>query len=151
MPKGEIPESVSSAKTADNQILLTALNLKRQGYEVRLVTKDVNVRIKADVLGIAAEDYTKDETGHEIYRGWVTLEVPAVQLKKNQPEELNELVQEQQLLHNEFVLVTARNNPWHYRIFRYLGGDSLKAVKPPELRWPVTPRNPQQLMTLDTL
>jgi PhoH-like ATPase len=151
VPKGALPPALFPNQTADNQILLTALALKKTGHDVRLVTKDLNVRIKADVLGIAAEDYTKDETGDEIYRGWVSIDVPSVQLKKSVPEELGELLQQHPLAPNEFVLMKAQNNPWHYRIFRYLGGDRFRAVEPPELRWPISARNPQQLMTLDLL
>lgn len=137
----------------DNQILLTALALKKKGFEVHFVSKDLNARVKADVLGIAAQDYIASDEPEEkhLYRGWATLTVPSIQLKKNEPEELEAFVEEHPLEVNEFVLMTARNNPWNYRIFRYLGGRKFKPVEQPDLRWPVSARNPQQLMALDLL
>ena len=48
--------------TADNSILETTLALKRElGGDVSLVSKDINLRIKARVLGISAEDYFNDK------------------------------------------------------------------------------------------
>ena len=50
-------------ETADNSILATALALKEEKPDaaVILVSKDINLRIKATVLGIHAEDYTNDK------------------------------------------------------------------------------------------
>ncbi|MEX0951124.1 MAG: PhoH family protein [Gammaproteobacteria bacterium] len=49
-------------KNADNSILATTLSLQesRQDRLVTLVSKDINLRIKARVLGIQAEDYYND-------------------------------------------------------------------------------------------
>jgi PhoH-like ATPase len=54
-----LPGELIAAK-ADNRILSTALNLKNDGLPVILVTKDTNLRIKADALGMTAEDYESD-------------------------------------------------------------------------------------------
>src|SRR3954466_10358440 len=58
----EIPESVASKK-ADNVILGVALSLKQQypKRDVVLVSKDINMRIKAHAIGIPAEDYFNDK------------------------------------------------------------------------------------------
>ena len=58
----EIPESVASQK-ADNVILGVALHLKQKfpKREVVLVSKDINMRIKAHAVGIPAEDYFNDK------------------------------------------------------------------------------------------
>lgn len=58
----DAPTSLTSFK-ADNQILVAAYALKTryQGRPVILVTKDINMRIKAHALGIPAEDYTTDK------------------------------------------------------------------------------------------
>jgi PhoH-like ATPase len=56
---------------ADNEILAVALGLKREcDCDVILVSKDTNLRIKADVLGVAAEDYETDKVDvSELYTG----------------------------------------------------------------------------------
>ncbi|NMO94800.1 PhoH family protein [Paenibacillus lemnae] len=67
----------------DNRILAVALNYKLEEDEkedsrsVVLVSKDVLVRIKADVLGMTAEDYLSDRIGDpsELYAGHCTLMV----------------------------------------------------------------------------
>jgi len=44
--------------TSDNRILATVLRLhKRGGRKVALITRDTNMRLKCDALGVAAEDY----------------------------------------------------------------------------------------------
>ncbi len=138
-------------KSEDNQILLTALSLKDK-YDVVFVSKDINARVKADVLGINTEDYMKGRVAeYDLYKGWLKVHAPALQLKKDFPEVLNELLSEQILQINEFVLVESTNNPFNYRIFRYLGGNNYKIVESPKFRWPIEAKNPQQLMTLDLL
>ncbi len=58
----DIPHSLASAK-ADNQILAVALDLQHEypKREVVLVSKDINMRIKARAIGVAAEDYFNDK------------------------------------------------------------------------------------------
>jgi len=53
---------VGDRSLADNEILLAALHLTRQHVdrEVVLVSKDINLRIKAAIHGLPAEDYHND-------------------------------------------------------------------------------------------
>ncbi|QOC23274.1 PhoH family protein [Wenzhouxiangella sp. AB-CW3] len=55
-------ELVGDRSLADNEILLAALCLKRSmpDTQVILVSKDINLRIKAAIHGITAEDYYND-------------------------------------------------------------------------------------------
>ncbi|MGR8920389.1 MAG: PhoH family protein [Gammaproteobacteria bacterium] len=57
-----------AGKTADNSILETTLALRATlpDREVILVSKDINLRIKARVLGISAEDYYNDKVLDDI-------------------------------------------------------------------------------------
>ena len=57
-----LPPGLPQGK-ADNQILavVTALKLKEPGREVVLVSKDINMRIKARALGLPTEDYRNDK------------------------------------------------------------------------------------------
>jgi PhoH-like ATPase len=58
----QIPDSVASQK-ADNVILGVALSLKQKypKREVVLVSKDINMRIKAHAIALPAEDYFNDK------------------------------------------------------------------------------------------
>ena len=59
---GRLPPSLATGK-ADNQILgvVTALAEREAGRDVILVSKDINMRIKAHALGLVAEDYYNDK------------------------------------------------------------------------------------------
>lgn len=61
----------------DNRIIAVALALKQNTtVPVVLVTKDINMRVKADALGIAAEDYETDKIEIEgVYTGARTIKV----------------------------------------------------------------------------
>ncbi|MCM5681051.1 PhoH family protein [Schlegelella sp. S2-27] len=61
--KIELPEGLPQGK-ADNQILgvVQALRAQHPERDVALVSKDINMRIKARALGLPAEDYYNDKT-----------------------------------------------------------------------------------------
>jgi len=65
--KNDLPDSLPGNK-ADNSILTTTLGLKKIYAEtdVTLVSKDINLRIKASVLGINAEDYHNDQVLEDV-------------------------------------------------------------------------------------
>lgn len=72
-----LPSSLPQGK-ADNQILgvVEALSRQRQGRNVVLVSKDINMRVKARALGLAAEDYQNDKVlddGDLLYSGLMPL------------------------------------------------------------------------------
>jgi PhoH-like ATPase len=151
-PENTIPNFPFQLKVEDNQILLTALALKNRGWDVKFISKDINARVKADALGIEAQDYLKEfVTQEEFYQGWLTVSVPAVQLKNDAPPVLNDLVEKKLLTVNQFVLLESQHNQYNYRLFRYLGDKKFKGVNPPNLKWPLKPRNAQQAMALDLL
>jgi PhoH-like ATPase len=72
-----LPEGLPSGK-ADNQILgvVRALEGDQSGRAIVLVSKDINMRIKARALGLAAEDYFNDHVLEDtdlLYSGIVQL------------------------------------------------------------------------------
>ncbi len=72
-----LPISLPQGK-ADNQILgvVQALRQQQSPREVVLVSKDINMRVKARALGLAAEDYQNDKTledGDLLYAGSLAL------------------------------------------------------------------------------
>ncbi len=63
-----LPDSLPG-NMPDNSILGTVLALKKERPEysaIRLVSKDINLRIKAAVLGVQAEDYQNDQVLDDI-------------------------------------------------------------------------------------
>ena len=57
-----LPKSLPGNKN-DNSILNTIISLKTEvpDHEIVLISKDINLRIKAAILGIKAEDYANDQ------------------------------------------------------------------------------------------
>ncbi len=84
--KNDLPE-VFPANQGDNRIISSALAL-RASYpdkKVKVVTKDINLRVKCDALGLEAEDYYRDlpisvRDGNPIHSGVinVTLDKDAI-------------------------------------------------------------------------
>jgi PhoH-like ATPase len=73
----KLPAGLPQGK-ADNQILGVVQGLREQApkREVVLVSKDINMRVKARALGLAAEDYFNDKTledGDLLYTGVLAL------------------------------------------------------------------------------
>jgi len=74
-----LPTSLPQGK-ADNQILgvVQALGKLHQQRQVVLVSKDINMRVKARALGLPAEDYQNDKTledGDLLYSGSLALPI----------------------------------------------------------------------------
>lgn len=67
------------ASTGDNMIVAAALDLKEKNPEktIRVITKDINLRVKCDALGLDAEDYYKDyvNINDEAFKGTAELVV----------------------------------------------------------------------------
>jgi PhoH-like ATPase len=139
---------------ADNQILACALGqLAMRKEKVVLVSKDTNLRIKGDALGLQAEDYTSDRVElDELYTGTAVCEVDAVQLDMLfdgglvPPEGRN-------LSPNQFVTLVDRSNDSHTALGRFYAADGrihpLKRVEMPP--WGVKPRNREQQFALELL
>jgi len=136
----------------DNIILRTVLQLKKDGHSVTLITKDINVRIKADALGLSAQGYMKESIStDDFYKGWRRILVPAIQLKQEIPDALIALVQNETPTLNEFIIVESQHNSYNFKIFRYVGDTTFVETHQNPLQWSLRPRNVEQMMALDLL
>ncbi len=105
----------------DNLIIGTALYFKSKypDSEVTLVSKDANVRIKADSVGINAENYETDNIKFdEFYTGWENLEV--------ETEIMGEIIAKKYIANsfgeffpNEYILAVDKAAPERSKILRY--------------------------------
>ena len=148
-----LPPELDQEK-ADNRILATAMALKKQfpDIEVALVTKDINLRIKADVMGVEARDYEPEGGSDEdLYEGYLELEVTAEQIDGFYKSK--RLVSEKKLYANQYVIMKDAGNPNHSAIGRYSAAD--QAVVPlfagAESIWGITARNVEQSFAMDCL
>jgi PhoH-like ATPase len=139
----------------DNRILAVAVDLKEKtaGEPVIFVTKDTNLRIKADALGLRAEDYESDKVSlDELYQGFVEIEADAELIDRFHGQGWVE--PPVSLLANQFITLRDGVNPSHTAIGRY----SAEAGRIVPIRrvgregvWSIHPRNREQSFALDAL
>jgi len=148
-PHDELPFDL---RKEDNIIIATALFMQQQGYDVEFITKDLNARVKADALKIPTQDYLKEYVSEEeFYKGWIRVKMAGQNLDARVAETLADVAAGNTLAPNQFVLIENEKNIHDYRLFRYSKDGQFKSLHFPSLRWPLKPRNPQQVMALDLL
>jgi PhoH-like ATPase len=100
----KLPPTLDRSKI-DNRIIAVALALKQDiSLPVILVTKDINMRIKADALGIIAQDYQSDKIEIEdVYTGARTLKIEPGLIDRFYSA--NEIVVEEVLFPNQMVIL----------------------------------------------
>ena len=105
----------------DNRILAVAYNLGiRENTEVTLVTKDLNLRIKADVLGIPAEDFTNEKVDfHTLYQGYEERDVTDQEMETFYREGKLEVNGDWRALPHQFLVMRTPYNPSRSALGRY--------------------------------
>ena len=149
----------------DNNILAVALEqMRSKGLadppEVVLITKDTNLRIKADAVGLDAEDYSSDKVAiDDLYPGARKVEVPANLIDElhhngNLPLQALPQVAVASLQPNEGVMLVDAERPDHTFLGRHRGDsgelEPLTWLKRARLGR-VKPRNREQSFALDLL
>ena len=165
-----LPEGLPQGK-ADNQILgvVKALGEQQPAREVVLVSKDINMRVKARALGLAAEDYFNDKTledGDLLYTGVLALPADFWDRHGRTMESWQQAGQTcyrisgplvPSLLVNEFVhLEPPGAQPLHARVAEITGKTAvLRTVRdhthPKHAVWGITARNREQNFALNLL
>lgn len=139
---------------ADNRILGTALSLQMAFPEAQteLITKDINLRIKADVFNVTAKDYDPDDTSFEdMYTGVKELELDPQAIDQFYKEKSLDLNGAHRLLENQYVVMKDKSNPNHSAIGRFTKGRVVPLISPSESIWGIHPRNVEQSFALDCL
>ncbi len=75
--KGNEKKAFPLPPDRNNKILLAAYQISELGEQVVLVSKDFVVRVKAEAIGLEAEDYENLKASYDnIYKGYRKIEVP---------------------------------------------------------------------------
>lgn len=140
----------------DNLILASAVTLKEAGEEVTLITKDINLRLKSDAVGVKAEDYeTTDISIDELYSGQRTVEMDLEKIETFEKERFLKIEQGEiaSIYPNEYLILTDKNNPFKKALGRYhfRKGGIVPLIKPKEGVWGVHPKNIEQQFAFDAL
>lgn len=156
-------QDIFAEKTNDNRILAVAKNLsleeerKENGRPVILVSKDALVRVKADALGLLAEDFLNDRVVSldHLYTGQMEMYIG--------PDLLKRFYEKQELALSEIA-----NHPFYPNQFLILKdalGSSASAIgivdqagktvrklfNVQDAVWGIKPRNAQQWMAMELL
>lgn len=140
----------------DNKILATALSLHENGDQVRLITKDINLRLKADILNVPAEDYgQKDVSIDQLYMGQRHFEVSAEQLNAFEKERFLAIddAKEKGIHPNEYLIIHEQGNERRRALGRYSQqkGGAVPLIAMREGVWGIYPKNMEQQFALDAL
>src|SRR5713101_2535791 len=76
----ELPRAMAEKNLTDNRILAVAIDImeKEPSHEAVFITKDTNLRSRADAMGLVAEDYDTERVEiSELYTGHTELVVPS--------------------------------------------------------------------------
>ncbi len=149
-----MPQELDQVK-ADNRILNTALALQKQHprTKVELITKDINLRIKADVYGIFAKDYDAGDNNNQdnMYEGYQEIQITPAQIDSFYKEK--RCVVDMKLYANQYVIMKDAGNPNHSAIGRYSEKEKaiVPLVTPVDSIWGIHARNVEQAFALDCL
>ena len=165
----ELPPDLPDEKM-DNRILKVCLGLKRQAEEasgqeqaVVLVTKDILLRIKAQIIGIRAEDFAAEQVSgrEEQYTGRAEAYVPEEQLKdfkkKGIPAQALYQVDEAGntsqvfLEENQFVVLKGDQSAKKTLLGRMQGGRVVPLTYKKSKPYGVSPRNAGQYFLQEAL
>lgn len=151
-----LPDELDNQK-ADNRILGTAMYLQKKypTETITLVTKDINLRIKADVFGIEAKDYEPNNTGSndDYYTGRSEMEVDSSVIDRFYEHKKVTAPENSQLLANGYIVLKDKNNPNHSAIGRYIKDEDVivPLISPTDSLWGIHPRNVEQSFAIDAL
>ncbi len=154
----DLPKSMADGNLMDNRILAVAIDLleKEPDTQAVFITKDTNLRIRADALGLVAEDYDTERVEiTDLYTGHTELFVASELVDAMyKPSAEIEVPDQDKLSPNQFVLLKDQSNPSHTAMGRL---NPTKGKIVPLLRsgkegvWGVRPRNMEQSYTIDLL
>jgi len=142
----------------DNTIISAALAEKEDNpnKKVIVVTRDINMRIKCDALGLPSEDYQADQavTDSELlYSGFIKYLVDDQTINQFYDGEPVHAVEDDISLYaNQFVMLVSNANDKKTALSKFISySEPLRKVVEYKNVWGVKPRNKEQSFALDLL
>lgn len=144
----------------DNQIIATALSEQEASPKTRkvvVVSRDINMRVKCDALGLLTEDYQAEqvvENSDGLYTGRIEVLVDEQDIDKfYNNQEISISQKKYNLCPNQFVMLISNSNEKKTALARYKNHISpLKKIIPSNSRvWNTVARNKEQQFALELL
>jgi len=149
-----IPENLDPHK-ADNRIIGVALGLAQRNPDkkVILVSKDINMRIKGDSLGVESQDYQKDhmvDSADELFSGFTEIIMSDTDIDDFHD---GKAIYSPTPLHpNQFVLLKGEINSKKSALAKYAKhGQPLMRVLDQKDIWGINGKNKEQTFALNLL
>ncbi len=144
------------SNTVDSKIVSRALDIQASDKKIPtiLVTKDINLRIKADASGLPAEDYETDRVNiSELYTGMTEKAVSAEVLAKFRSNEELELDASMRYSPSEYCTLVDEANPKRTALTKVdpTGKKLVPIIDVREGVWGIKPRNREQHFAFDAL
>ena len=153
--KTELPAEYRNSHTIDNRILATALECQRENTdrEIIFVTKDINLRIRADSIGLTVEDFDSAQTDlDELYSGITELEIGGDEIDSYYQSGKYKL-EDPYYFPNQFAYLKDVGNSSHTALGKINVDD--QQVEPlchlQDHVWGIRPRNREQTFAMDIL
>jgi len=145
-----VPAEVTNDIT-DNRILGLCKYLKGStDKEIVLITKDISLSVKAQVLGISAEDYfdeRRQRSDDELYTGVQTITLPDEVVQALFTQGACQV--DVDLFPNQCAIVKSEINAQKSSLAKFSGGALLRVL--PKPAWGLRSRNTQQIFSIDML
>jgi PhoH-like ATPase len=145
---------------SDNQIIATALSEQDRSVKNRkvvVVSRDINMRVKCDSLGLLTEDYQAEqvvESSDGLYVGRTEILVDDQDVDKfYNGEEIWISKEEHKLYPNQFIMLISSSNEKKTALARFVSyNNPLKSISSLTKRvWNTSPRNKEQQFALELL
>jgi len=145
-----------NGNTVDNRILLLAASIQKTQPKnpTILVSKDINLRIKADALGLQAEDYETDRVFiTDLYTGMMEMAVSSAKIAEFRAKSELALDEGKKYSPNEYCTLLDESNTKKAALAK-VDATGTKLVPIIDCRdgvWGIKPRNREQHFALDAL
>ncbi len=149
----KLPSELAAGKM-DNRILAVCLGLqdKEPDIPVVLVTKDTNLRIKANAVGINAQNFEGGKVQvDELYGGMTEVFAPKAKVDQFFKDGETSVTSEEELYLNQYVSLVDDTDPKHTALGRHVGDGRIVAIRVPKDIWGIHARNREQRFALDAL
>ena len=146
----------TNGNTVDNRILSLAQAVQKAQPKnpTILVSKDINLRIKADALGLQAEDFETDRVFiKDLYTGMVEMMVSPERMASFRANGELELDSGKKYFPNEYCSLTDETNPKRTALTKVdpAGEKLIPIIDCREGVWGIKPRNREQHYAFDAL
>ena len=150
-----LPPGLKETET-DNKILACAIKLMREGNDVIVVSRDLNMRVKCDSFGLKCEDYQPNKavkSVDKLFDGIDVIEVPEGVLQAfYDGDEIYLPEQSKKQYPNQFLILKSTTNSKNSALCRFVADDKpLKKIYKQEKIWGLMAKNKEQQFAMDLL